>query len=692
MESHPFTDAKFPVPWAELVPEQATIDIERAMKLAQENIDKIAHLKDDEINYESVFGALDKFDIELDQGNNYLDHLNSVHDNEKLRAVYKELNPKITEFYTKINLNPELWAVVKKAAAKCENADLSLTQKRYIEVTLFSFRLNGADLEPEKKAEFSDVNVELTKLTQQYKDNILDSTNAFELYVENPAELEGLPESSLSQAKDSAEKKGKPGQYLFTLQFPSRYPVMKYAKNEELRKKIWEGSCTIGKGGKFDNTELVHKILKLRNRKAQLLGFNSFADLTIKRRMAETGDKALSFVDDLHQKSYKQFLEECERIRQFKAKTVGDQNCEVLPWESSYYQEQLRQEQYNFDDECLRPYFAVDKVMRGVFSITSTLYGIDVHEKPTFYRANTSDPVPEGKIEVWHEDVKFYEVFDKETGEQIGAFYADWHPREDKRGGAWMHPFYSLNPTNPKNLGTICGNFQKASGGKPALLDHYEVETIFHEFGHLCHHLVSKTDIRSLAGTNVAWDFVELPSQFLENWTWEKQALDLFAKHYETGELIPQDIFDKMIAAKNYNSAIFMVRQLSFGKLDLELHHHTAQYENMSIEEVDDKVLEKYRVPCSVRSPSFLYNINHLFSSPVGYSAGYYSYKWAEVLDADAFTRFQKEGILNEKVGKEFRDKILIWGDSKPAGDLFRDFMGREPNVDALLVRSGIHQ
>lgn len=688
--SHPFLDIQFPVPWALLTPEQAQIDVDIAMKLAQDRIKAISELTDDKINYDSVFTALDECDIELDQGSCYLEHLNSVHDNEKLRNVYKELNPKVTEFYTRINLDPKLWAVVKKAAQKIENVQLTPVQKRYVEYTLLSFQLNGADLEDEKKEEFAKMQVEITKLTDQYKSNCLDSTNAFELFVEDKSELEGLPESSLTQAAEAAENKGKKGQYLFTLQYPSMYPVMKYAKNESLRKKIWEASCGIGHSGKYENSEILLKIASLRDQKAKILGFNSFADLSLTKRMAHNGDNALHFVGEMHLKCKRQFIEESERLREYKAKKVGDDKAEIMPWERNYYQEMLRQEKYDFDDESLRPYFPVDKVMKGVFTITSTLYGIDVREKETYYRESASEPIQEGKVEVWHKDVKYFEVFDKESGDQLGGFYADWHPREDKKSGAWFMPLYSLYKTNPKNLGVICGNIAKPSGNKPALLDHYEVETIFHEFGHLCHGIVTKATIRTFAGINVAWDFVELPSQFLENWTWERDALNLFAANYETGEQIPKEIFDKMIAAKNYNSAIMMMRQLSFGKIDLELHHHFHKYDGKDVEQIDEQVLEDFRVPCSVKSPSCLYNFGHLFNSPTGYAAGYYSYMWAEELEADAFTRFKKEGILNEKVGKEFRDKILIWGNSKPAADLFRDFMGRDPDPSALLERNGI--
>lgn len=698
MTSHPFTDKQFPIPWALLTPENAKTDIEYAMNLAKERIEHISNLPDDQLTYESVFKAIDDYDIELSQANVYLEHLTSVRDTEPLRATYKELNPRITDFYTQFFINAKLWHVVKKAAEKLQNADLDRYQRRFIDLTISQFKLNGADLQDHEKQEFSEISIQITKLTDQFKTNVLDSTNAFELYVTDKAELEGLPESALLQAAEDAESKGHKSEYRFTLQFPSMAPVLKYAKNEELRKKIWEGSTTIGHGGKHDNGNLILEILKLRNRKAELLGFKSYADLTLKNRMAGNGDTALNFEDDLHDKVQRQYLEERERLRQYKAKILNQtspeqlEKVEILPWEDRYYSELQRKELFDFDEESLRPYFSVDQVMNGVFRVTSTIYGIDVRQRNTYFRKTPEDPIVPDAIEVWHPDVKYYDVYDKETQKQLGGFFADWNPREDKRSGAWMEQLYLLYENDPKNVGVIVGNIQKPTAGKPALLNHYEAETIFHEFGHLCHGIVTKASIRSFAGTNVAWDFVELPSQFLENWTWERSALDLFAHHYETGQPIPDDIFNKMVAARNYNSASFMMRQLSFGKIDLEIHHHYAKYKDMNVDQIDELVLQQYRVPCSVKPTSILYNFGHLFSSPIAYSAGYYSYMWAEVLETDAFTRFKKEGILNERVGLEFRDKILIWGDSKPAAELFRDFMGRDPDPSALLIRNGIHQ
>lgn len=690
MTYHPYLETKFPIHWVELTPEQAKIDITYAMQLTKERMDSISNLSDDQITYDSVFTAFDNMDLELDQGSTILDHLTSVRDNEPLRAVYKELNPKVTDFYTQVFLNSKLYNVIKKAAGKVDETTLTAEQTRFIEQTLLSFKLNGADLIDEQKESFAKIEVELAELTEKFKSNVLDSTNAFELYVDDVKELEGLPQSSLNQAAESAERKGHKGSYLFTLHFPSMRPVMMYAKSENLRKKIYEGSCSIGHSSEFENNDILLRIVKLRDQEAKILGFRSFADLVLSRRMASNGSIALHFVDDLHNKVHNQFIEESDRLREYKAKITGDDKTEVFPWERLYYSELLRREKYDFDEESLRPYFPVDKVMHGVFTIASTLYGMEVKEKPTFYRQTVADSIDEGKVEVWHPDVKYYEVFDKKSGDMIGGFYADWHPREDKRSGAWHRSFYNLYPSNPRNLSTICGNIQKPSGGKPALLNHSEVETIFHEFGHMCHALLTKATVRTFSGTKVARDFVELPSQFLENWTWERSALDLFAAHFETGEKIPDEIFNKMISAKNYNSATFMMRQLSFGKIDLEIHHHFEKYQNMNVDQINDLVLADYIEKCSVKRTSILYSFGHLFNSSVGYAAGYYSYMWAKELEADAFTRFKKEGILNENVGKEFRDKILIWGNSKRPDQLFRDFMGRNPDPTALLTREGI--
>lgn len=448
---------------------------------------------------------------------------------------------------------------------------------------------------------------------------------------------------------------------------------MQYLDNDSIREKVWRANSALGHTPPLDNSQLIDQILQLRQEKATILGYNNFADLTLKRRMAKTGANALQFTEDLHHRIQKSFQNELKTLENFKAKKTNQPSEHLQPWEFAYWAEKRRKELFDFDEEQLRPYFSLNQVLHGLFQISSQLFNIQISEQ--------------NNIPTWHPDVKYYQIREK-NGRLLGAFYTDWHPRETKRGGAWMNHLLT-GPQGHPHLGLICGNLTPPPPGKPALLTHNEVETIFHEFGHLLHHILGDIEIKSLHGTKVAWDFVELPSQILENWCWERQSLDLFARHYQTNQTIPEDLFQKMLAARTYLSAVDTMRQLSIAKMDLELH---INYKNTKkpLDDFIDQILDSYIPKYKTKPQSLVRRLGHVFADPTGYAAGYYSYKWAEVLDADAFTRFKKEGILNPEVGIDFREKILSKGNSCPAEDLFRSFMGREPQLDALLERCGL--
>lgn len=696
---HPFLTGDFCPAWSSLTPEHVEKDINFSLKHSQEIINGITSLNTEELTFDNTFAALESSGNLLNKGWGRLMHLDSVCDNEAQRQAINAVLPAVVTHNTSIALNPKLWEVLKQAAKSLENSELSPIKKRFIEETLLDFKESGADLSPEKKERIAQINNELSQLTKDFSEKVLDATNAWELIINDESELSGLPESAKSAARASAESKGlgtpEVPCWRFTQQYPSMAPVMQFADSDNLRKQVWIGANTVG-SGKFDTAPLINSILTLRDEKAALLGFAHHADFTTSRRMAGSGLMALNFVEGLHNKVLAPFQEEMATLKAYKSAKTG-QTIELLhPWEISYWSEKQRQELYDFNEEELRPYLSVPSVMEGLFSLVHTLFGITVKEVPTFYQEQgSSTPLPEDSTEVWHNEVQFYNVHDDTTGEHLGSFYADWHPRESKRGGAWMNSLVTGLPPHGQaarqpHLGLICGNMTKPIGDSPALLTHREAETIFHEFGHLLHHLLSNVEIKSLAGTNVAWDFVELPSQIMENWCWERAAIDQFARHYKTQELIPDALFEKMRAARNYQSATAFMRQLTFGKLDLELHIHLHKYIHRDIEEIDTEILHDYRVPMTEHGPSIARRLTHIFGDPVGYSAGYYSYKWAEVLDADAFTRFQKEGIMNPAIGRSFRECILSKGNSLPAAELYRAFMGRDPELTPLLVRSGI--
>lgn len=691
---HPFLAPDFHVRWSSLVPEAIEPDIQYALENSQKAIDEICAQDPAAATYESTFHAFEAATEELGRGWGRLHHLDSVCDNPAQREGLNKMLPAVTDFYSSLPLNEKLWSILKTYGEGPQVAMLDAVKRRFVEETLEDFRQSGADLPPDQKSRIAAIEAELSKLTKQYAEHVLDATNAWEMVITDESQLAGLPESAKAGAAANARAKGVATDddpaWRFTLQFPSMYPIMQHLHDDGLRRQVWEASSRVGSDGEYDNTSLAWQILELRHEKAAILGHSHFADLTLQRRMAKDGKSALEFIENLHSRILTAFHADYHQLAQFKVAKTGTPADALEPWEIAYWSERQRQENYDLDDEALRPYFPVDGVMSGMFEIASRLFGISIDQLETIYlEPGSSTPAGSFAIEVWHPEVSFYNIKDSITGAHLGSFYADWHPRESKRGGAWMNSLHTGNPGEP-HLGLIVGNMSPPVDGKAALLTHGEVETIFHEFGHLLHGMLSQVPVKSLSGTNVPWDFVELPSQIMENFCWDRESLDLFARHHETGATIPEELFAKMIAAKNYQSASAFMRQLSFAKLDLELHIHLDAWRGKDLDEVDREILSSYRAKLKTETPSMLRRFNHIFSSPTGYAAGYYSYKWSEVLDADAFTRFQNEGILNAQTGRDFREHILSKGNSAPADELYRRFMGRDPELEPLLVRAGL--
>jgi oligopeptidase A len=681
MLANPFLDPAFHIRWSELTAERVAPAIEEALGRAGLAVAEIAARDPATLTYENTFLALERATEELNSAWGRVSHLQSVADAAPLREAYNAMLPKVSAFYARIPLNPELWRRLKACAEMPATRALTGIHRRFCEETLADFRQAGADLPAEKRARLEALQSELAQLTQKYSENVLDATNAWQLLVEDEARLAGLPAHAKAAARRNAETKGLSG-WRFTLHMPSQEPVMTYLEDTALRREMWTAAVAVGAAAPQDNTPLLGRILALRAEKAGLLGKPHFADLVLERRMAKSGARALAFLEELKALAAQPFARECRELEEFKAQQTGGAVGRLAPWEIGYWSEKLRQSRYAFDEEVLRPYFPMNRVIGGLFELARRIFGLRIVERAA------------GEVEVWHPEVKFYDLFDA-ANRHLGSFYADWHPRESKRGGAWMNYLIMGGPqrdgSRAPHLGLICGNMTPPVDGRPALLTHREVETIFHEFGHLLHHLLGEVEIKSLNGVNVAWDFVELPSQIMENWTWERESLDLFARHHETGAPIPAEIFAKMLAAKNFRAACVTMRQLAFSKMDLLLHMRTTEFlGEADVEPRARALIADCLVPTQPAGPVLVKRFTHLFGEPIGYAAGYYSYKWAEVLDADAFTRFKNEGIFNATVGAEFVEKILSRGNSADAAELYRAFMGREPDLNALLRRSGL--
>jgi oligopeptidase A len=676
MFSNPLVTVDFRIPFDRIQAADVEPAAAQLLRDARAHLDAIGAAPG-ERTFENTMRALDQLTEPLDYAMGIVRHLESVATYPEMRAAFNAVQPEVSAFYSGIPLQEPLWRAIKSFAATGEAGNLTGERSRFLEKTMDTFRRHGADLDPAGKKRLEEIDVELTRATTKFAENVLDSTNAFELVITSEADLAGLPPTAVASARESAVRKSLEG-WRFTLHAPDYFAVMTYLDNKAIRRQVYEAYTVRAAEGEWDNRPLIQRILELREEKAKLLGFTNFADLVLEDRMAHSGARALSFLEDLKVKTERRFREENRELFEFRRSIEGADAPPIAAWDVAYYAEKQRAALYDFDEEALRPYFPVERVVAGLFSLVNRLYGIEVRE--------------ESGVPVWDPQVRYYNIVD-EKGEFIGGFYADWFPRENKRGGAWMEALITGGPDDARfrpHLGLVCGNLTPPVGGKPALLTHREVETIFHEFGHLLHHLLSRVGIRSLAGTSVAWDFVELPSQIMENWCWEREALDLFARHWETGVPVPEDLFQKMKRARTFRAANAQMRQLGFGFVDLLLHIRYSQARDGDPVDYTRSILQEFTPAPLTPRHAMIAAFTHLFASPVGYGAGYYSYKWAEVLDADAFTRFRDNGIFSREVGTQFRERILSKGDSEDPAELYRNFMGREPDPQALLQRSGL--
>ncbi len=598
----------------------------------------------------------------------------SAETNDELQKIAQEVSPMLTEFQNDINLNPVLFGKIKAVYDQKDKLELSVEENTLLENTYIGFVRRGANLNEADKEKFREISTELSKLSLEFGNNVLKETNAYSYLVTDKSKLRGLPEGVLEAAAAKVEKGEQEG-WLFDITMPSYLPVLKYADNRELRKELYMAYGSKGfKGNEFDNQENVKRIAELRLEQAKLLGADTYADYTLERRMAMNPEGVYKLLDDLYDASYKVAKKEKEELQEF-AESLGFEG-ELMPWDASYYSDKLKIKKFDINDEMLKPYFELNKVIDGVFGLATELYGIT-------FKLNED-------IEVYHEDVKPYEVFDAD-GTFLAVLYADFHPRKGKRGGAWMNDFKSQWVENGKDSRphiSIVMNFTQPTETKPALLTFDEVNTFLHEFGHALHGLFANSTYSSLSGTNVYRDFVELPSQIMENFAVEKEFLDRFAKHYKTGETIPTELVEKIKASENFMAGSLSIRQLSFGYLDMAWHTLTEAYTG-DVKEFDEKAWEKTQLYPVIDEVCMSTQFGHLFAG--GYAAGYYGYKWAEVLDADAFSLFKEKGLFNKEVAASFRKNILEKGGTEHPMELYKKFRGQEPTVDALLERSGLN-
>ncbi|MDX1829395.1 MAG: M3 family metallopeptidase [Lutibacter sp.] len=658
-------------PFSKIKNEHFKPAFEKAIEIATAEIDAICN-NPKVPTFENTIEALDFSGQMLDRISSIFFNLNSAETSEEIQKIAQEVSPLLTKFSNDITLNKKLFKRVQLVYDIKDELDLTKEQDTLLTNKYKSFVRNGANLKSKEKEKLRKIDTELAKVKLNFGENVLAETNAFELHITNKEELNGLPETSLELAEITAKQRNKKG-WVFTLDYPSYIPFMTYAENRLLRKKMAVAfGAKAFQNNKNDNQKNVLSIVNLRNKRANLLGYKTHAHFVLEERMAENPDNVITFLNDLLEKATPAANNDFEQLKNI-AKKDGINNLEK--WDSAYYSEKLKKQLFDLDQELLKPYFKLENVINGVFKVAQKLYGLNFEEIKN--------------IDTYHEDVKTFKVTDKSSN-FIAVFYADFFPRKGKRGGAWMTSFKNQwiknNENSRPHISIVC-NFTKPTETKPSLLTFNEVTTLFHEFGHALHGMLANTTYPSLSGTNVYWDFVELPSQLLENWCYEKETLELFAKHYKTNQLIPMELVKKIKESSNFLEGMQTLRQLSFGILDMKWHTTNPDKIN-SVKEFESIAFKNTQLFPDVKENCMSTSFSHIFQG--GYSSGYYSYKWAEVLDADAFAYFLENGIFNSEIAQKFKTNILQKGGTEKPMDLYLKFRGKKPSIDALLKRAGL--
>lgn len=660
------------VPFSKIRNEHFKPAFEAAIAKAEEEVNCIVN-NPKAPTFENTIEALERSGALLSQISSIFFNLNSAETNKEIQKIAQEVSPKLSKFSNDIRLNEDLFQKVKTVYDQKDNLKINKEQLTLLEKQYKNFSRNGANLNEKDKGLLREIDMELSKLSLVFGENVLAETNAFELHITDQKQLEGLPDGALESAAFTAKQKDKKG-WVFTLDYPSYIPFMTYIDNRALRKEM---AIAFGKksfqGNEHDNQQIILKIVKLRHQRAQLLGYQTHADFILEERMAETPKTVVDFSNELLQKAKPAAQKEFEKLEAF-AKKDGIDNLQK--WDGAYYSEKLKKELFSFDEEALKPYFQLENVLNGAFAIAQKLFGLSFEQVYD--------------IDVYHKEVTTYKVTD-ESGNYVAIFYADFFPRAGKRNGAWMTSFKSQYIQNGDNsrphISNVC-NFTKPTETKPSLLTFKEVTTLFHEFGHGLHGMLANTTYASLSGTNVSWDFVELPSQIFENWCYEEEALKLFAKHYKTGELIPMELIQKIKKSASFLEGMQTLRQLSFGMLDMAWHGSVNAKKIANVKDFERQAFSETQLYPDVVENCMSTSFSHIFQG--GYSAGYYSYKWAEVLDADAFEYFQEKGIFNKEIGEKFKSTVLSKGGTIKPMDLYVSFRGKKPSSDALLKRAGL--